>query len=438
MLAWMKGHAETVVYNSSRHRAGRQSRLLFRATCAVLCLLAPLLAEEANSDMLDLYALLTDKTILMPSGLPKLPDSVNAELNKFRLPADLTNAIAMLESAFASNGIAVVQDGPLFVRLLPVKQADFFRTNVPLRGDQFSTATNSKTNPLGMVDFRGAYWDQVLEIYAMARHRTVLRPAAMVCPPVRLESRNGMEMRAMIYAIETVLALNGVGLVDDGKKFVQAVPLSQRSRVIPNAPEPELGARLFEPESLPSTPRAAVRPAIPGIPPNAVAAKSGIPPIPPKPVSEVDREIARLRKALSDLIHRKGPARCSPQSLLEFYASMAGKTAQPSNSFEGMPIWFNITTPLSKNELAYAIETTFAMDGLAIIVADGQGIRLGSLTELGQGQSQFTYRVTPASNSARLRITVESLIAIVAIVVLANGFLKMRRHFLNSGKTSQK
>ena len=43
----------------------------------------------AGADTLDVYGKLTGKTVLMPSALPRLPDSIIADL-----PADKTNAIA--------------------------------------------------------------------------------------------------------------------------------------------------------------------------------------------------------------------------------------------------------------------------------------------------------------------------------------------------------
>ena len=47
------------------------------------CFLAPLLAGAGT---LDVYGNLTGKTVLMPSAMPRLPDSVVADL-----PADKTN-----------------------------------------------------------------------------------------------------------------------------------------------------------------------------------------------------------------------------------------------------------------------------------------------------------------------------------------------------------
>jgi hypothetical protein len=74
------------------------------------CFLAPLLA---GADTLDAYGNLTGKTVLMSSALPRLPDSIIADL-----PADKTNAIAKIEGALSEQGLEVAQDGPHFVRVL--------------------------------------------------------------------------------------------------------------------------------------------------------------------------------------------------------------------------------------------------------------------------------------------------------------------------------
>jgi hypothetical protein len=372
--------------------------------------------------MLDLYELLSGKTVLMPSELPQLPASVISDMKNFHLPDEVTNAIAMMENAFASNGIAVVQDGPLFVRLLPVKQVSYFLTNVPLRGDQFSAATNLNPDlPRGLIDFQGAPYEQFLELYSVLRERTILRPGTLPWTVVRLTTGKGVTIRAACYAMETVLALNGIGLVDDGQKFVQAVPLSERARVTLNAPKPESGAKLLDPGDLPSTPNGPARPAVP-----------------PKPASDMKKGVDRLRTALYDFFHHKGPSGSSAKRLLELYATVADKKAEPSKGFDNYPIWYKIRTPLTRNELAYSIETTFSLSGLAIIAMDDGKIRLGRLSELGKGQSSFTYRDPSKRGLPPMRIVALSLISILVISLLFRGALRLRRSLQYSKEMAEK
>ena len=83
----------------------------------VLGLLTPLLGV---ADTVEVYGNLSGKTVLMPSGLSPLPDSIIADL-----PADKTNAIAKIEGAFSERGLEVAQDGPHFVRVFPKGVAGF-------------------------------------------------------------------------------------------------------------------------------------------------------------------------------------------------------------------------------------------------------------------------------------------------------------------------
>ncbi len=69
--------------------------------------------------------------------------------------------------------------------------------------------------------------------------------------------------------------------------------------------------------------------------------------------------------------------------MLEFYASLAGKTPEQSDKFDGMPIWFHVETPLTKSELMYAIETTFNLNWLGIVQVDDTRISLARIKERG-------------------------------------------------------
>ena len=58
-------------------------------------------------------------------------------------------------------------------------------------------------------------------------------------------------------------------------------------------------------------------------------------------------------------------------------------------------IWFHVNTPLSKSELLYAIETTFALNGFAIIPADDHSIRLGRPAQALRNNGERLERVPP-------------------------------------------
>jgi hypothetical protein len=210
---------------------------------AFICLLAPLVA---GAEALEVYGRLTGKTVLAPAALPALPDSIVPDSL-----ADTNKAIAAIEAALAEKDLEVVYDGPHFVRVFPKGSRDSI-TNAPLRGAELAPAKSQEgasqgQHPLpeGMIDFYGADLLQVLDIYGMLRNRTILRPAILPAPVIRLKTAGGLTCEEGLYAVETVLALNGISIVDDGPKFVQVVATPQRAQVTTRSPEPEAGARMI-------------------------------------------------------------------------------------------------------------------------------------------------------------------------------------------------
>jgi general secretion pathway protein D len=91
-------------------------------------------------------------------------------------------------------------------------------------------ATNSPLDeplPQGMIDFRAADLSQVLDIYSMMVNRTILRPATLPAPTITLTTRGQLTVGEGIQALQAVLALNGIVMVNVGEKFVKAVPEAQ-------------------------------------------------------------------------------------------------------------------------------------------------------------------------------------------------------------------
>ena len=347
---------------STRRRCALRSALprpnvITKATLTFICLLAPLLVRASP---LDVYGNLLQKTVLMPSAMPYLPEAITADL-----PTEKTNAIAWIESELSKRGIAVVQDGPHFVLVVPEHLRGFL-TNVAPYVAEPATSKSQLAMPGGAIDFAGADLGQVLPIYAALSQGTILRPMTLPSPVVRLKSNCPLSLEEAVYAMSTILALNGIAVVEDGERFVQVVPMAQRAHVRTRAPKPEPGARLFDPKKVPST---------------------GVTDF-PRPLTEMERieqEYERLRIEFYHFIHYKGPPERPAKRLLEFYASLAGKTAEASRNFDTLPIWFHIETPVSKADLLYAIETTFALNSLAIVHLDEQRIRVGHISEQGKG-----------------------------------------------------
>jgi general secretion pathway protein D len=79
----------------------------------------------------------------------------------------------------------------------------------------------------GMIDFRSADLNQVLDIYSMMVNRTILRPATLPAPTITLTTHGQLTVGEGIQALEAVLGLNGITMVNMGDKFVKAMPEAQ-------------------------------------------------------------------------------------------------------------------------------------------------------------------------------------------------------------------
>ena len=319
---------------------------LQRLLAVVTCLIAPILSSAATFDV---YAELLGKTILAPSGLPYVPEFASSDL-----PADKTNAIAFLEGEISKRGISLVQDGPDFVRLFPTGQWQAALSNAPLRGAQLAGVPDQQRIQGSTVDLLQADLATVLDIYAALKKTTVLRPAAHPPALVRFRSSKSMTRDETLYALETLLALNGFATVEDGQSFVQVVPMEMRGQVTARAPTPGPGEKAFDPTKVPSMGYSE----------------------PPRPQTKLERDLERWRKAFFELIGSNEKRNASAQRLLDLYADLTDKKAMPSKTYEAMPIWFHVTTALSKSELVYAIETTFRLNDLTITQTEDGGVRL--------------------------------------------------------------
>ena len=84
-----------------------------------------------------------------------------------------------------------------------------------------------ETVPPGLINFQQADLNQVLQLYAEWVNRTVLRPATLPAPTITLKTQTPLTRREAVQALDAVLALNGITMVNVGEKFVKALPEAQ-------------------------------------------------------------------------------------------------------------------------------------------------------------------------------------------------------------------
>lgn len=85
----------------------------------------------------------------------------------------------------------------------------------------------------GSIDFLAAPLEQVLEFYAELTGRTILRPAALPASQITLRTQIPLTKQEAIQALDTVLALNGITMINISEKFVIAVPSTQALQEAP-------------------------------------------------------------------------------------------------------------------------------------------------------------------------------------------------------------
>jgi general secretion pathway protein D len=91
-----------------------------------------------------------------------------------------------------------------------------------------ATAPEDQTIPPGHINWVGADLNnQVLPIYADMVGRSILRPASLPTATLFFRNQTALTKQESIQAIDAVLALNGIAMINVGEKFVKAVPIAQ-------------------------------------------------------------------------------------------------------------------------------------------------------------------------------------------------------------------
>jgi general secretion pathway protein D len=80
--------------------------------------------------------------------------------------------------------------------------------------------------PAGNINFQGVDVSQVLDVYAQLVGRTMLR-AGLPAAQIILRTETPLTKTEAIQALQAVLSLNGIALVNVGDKFVKVLPIDQ-------------------------------------------------------------------------------------------------------------------------------------------------------------------------------------------------------------------
>ena len=168
------------------------------------------------------------------SSDPNHEEAVRAAL-RLALEGPTNSGAAKFSPNSGTNAAALLPFSRSAPRLNPVIRSNSIAVpSSPLAGpgdqtiaitpsSQGTNASPDELIPPGMIKFRGVDLNQILTIYAELRNRTILRPASLVSPAIILEAQTPLTRREAIQALDAVLALNAIAMIDVGDKFVKAV-----------------------------------------------------------------------------------------------------------------------------------------------------------------------------------------------------------------------
>jgi hypothetical protein len=326
--------------------------IAFASTCLAQAQVGPTSWDKRTplDEALDLYQDFSGKTVLRSPNLPSL-----SEFNK-PIPSTDTNGMkVVLENELLQHGIQFIPHREVFALAVAAgwsnsPEAQFLATLKPRPTDASPSASlipnpidqtpGQEAIPPGTIDFRGADFNQFADLYSMLLHRTILHPSQISCPLFKLRTQTPLTKTGAIYLSELALALNGIAVADDGTNFVQVVSLRQLSDLRLQAPQRQTDEPLIE--------RDDIRP---------FGGRQFIP--------------GKASK----------PLRTSANDVVAYYAELTGRSAAPSEKAGRQFILFKAQTRLTKPELLYALETTLALNGLAIIEVDEKTIQVGYVHE---------------------------------------------------------
>jgi hypothetical protein len=180
--------------------------------------------------------------------------------------------------------------------------------------------------------------EDLIEIYSGFRERTVLRPAAPLRRMAWLRHDVSLTREEVAYALTVTLTMNGLFVLDDGDHLVQIVPARLASQIRSRAPKRAADAETIAPEKV-----------------SAFFHSQSDP--------SSDRNV---------------------DNLVAYYARLAGLRSVPSEKVGRNPVTFKVRTPLTRDELLYAIETTLAFDGLVIVHTETNTIHAARLSADGR------------------------------------------------------
>ncbi len=182
-----------------------------------------LLLENAQLvPILGLYGEMTKRSVLRPPTLASTSISMNGAVT------NSAEAARVLEKALAEKGIVTIPDGDKFVMVVPKHMA---ATAIPRSAQIKTSDTKTSTPTIRAKDivFFGATLDQIGAIYSeFAGRKFDQSQQTPPSPIIAFQNVTPLTREEFFYAMDTLLAWNGIKLVPADGGLMRAVPVSEK------------------------------------------------------------------------------------------------------------------------------------------------------------------------------------------------------------------
>jgi general secretion pathway protein D len=157
-----------------------------------------------------------------PPGIPSPPGAVAPRI----VPTQTSPAAAAADQTPAAQPPAATVPTPNFAAdAVPPSPTVPPVATASMAAPAPAALEEEKITP-GMIDFASADIGQVLTIYSKLVNRTILRPSTLPTATVVLKTQTDLTRAEAIQALDAVLALNGISMINVSDKFVKALPLN--------------------------------------------------------------------------------------------------------------------------------------------------------------------------------------------------------------------
>ncbi len=170
------------------------------------------------SRLLEFYSQLTARTMLQSSAISGQVISGQGQC------AGRDEVVRFLERSMARARLQILPQGEKFAVVLPAELALPASALWKARKKTAAANPGNAAPAVGTVNFQNADLSQVLQFYGALAGRKVESDPGLSPIPITIRSQTELTQPEMLYALETVLVLNGIQMETTPDQTVKAVP----------------------------------------------------------------------------------------------------------------------------------------------------------------------------------------------------------------------